>query len=65
MLKKLVPVGKLEMDGISLVVKYSTDNPDILMSCDDNGKIYLLNSLTSNKNSIPDYPEKIKTISSL
>lgn len=51
------------MDGISLIVKYSLDNPDIIMTCDDNGKIYLLNSLTKLRSKIPDYPERVKPLS--
>jgi hypothetical protein len=34
-LKKLKPVANMLLDGLSLVVKYSKTNPDLLLTADD------------------------------
>ena len=44
-LLKLRPVGKVTFLGLSLVVKYSEENPDVILTCDESGQIYLINTI--------------------
>ena len=56
-LSLLHPVGKVDLQGLSLVTKYSHDLPEFILTCDESGYVYLINSmeleLQKNNETIP------------
>ena len=44
-LSHLHPVGRVDLRGLSLVTKYSHDLPEFILTCDESGYVYLINSL--------------------
>lgn len=44
-LKSLHPVAKVDLKGLSLATKYSEDTPNLLLSSDEIGNVYLIDSL--------------------
>ncbi len=44
-LSHLHPVGRVDLRGLSLVTKYSHDFPEFILTSDESGYVYLINSL--------------------
>lgn len=44
-LSSLRPIGKVDLEGISLATKFSNNFPENLITCDECGYVYLINSL--------------------
>lgn len=44
-LSNLKPVGRVDLQGLSLVAKFSPNFPELILTCDESGYGYLINSL--------------------
>jgi hypothetical protein len=44
-LGQLHAVGKVDLQGLSLVTKFSHDLPEMILTCDESGYVYLINSM--------------------
>lgn len=44
-LKNLYPKAKINLNGLSLVSKYSEEKPNFLLSSDEIGNVYFIDSL--------------------
>ena len=44
-LNDLHPVAKVDLQGLSLVTKFSHDFPEMILTCDESGYAYLVNSM--------------------
>lgn len=53
-LAKLFPKAKVEIKGLSLVTKFSQEHPEFLLTCDESGYVYLINTLEMELNKVQD-----------
>ena len=56
MLTQLQPRAKIQLSGPSLVVKYSHNNPNLLLTADSTGSIFLVDSLKAFDYKLEKYP---------
>lgn len=54
-LTKLHPISKVEIKGLSLVTKFSQEYPEFLITCDEAGYVYLINTLEMELNKFEDH----------
>ena len=50
------PIGRMKLEAVSLVVKYSPDFPNMLIIPDGNGNIYMVNCLRTFDKKLPQLP---------
>lgn len=56
-LTHLRPMAKIQLDSVSLVVKYSPDYPNLLITPDGGGQIYIANCLRPFDYQLPAPPQ--------